>query len=107
MTVPFCASVLRRARRPTRRVRRAARFLFSVKRDASFIRRDRREDAVRDLFLTRSVESRYPDNLVSLKTRSADRRKKLRQETLRAQKGGASFLSWQYECGEKGDGERE
>ena len=78
----------------TTRVRRVARFLFSVKRDASSIRRDRREDAVRHLFLTRSVESRYPDNLVSLKTRCADRRKKLRQDTLRAQKGGACFLSW-------------
>ena len=42
-----------------------------------------------------------------VQTRCADRRKKLRQDTLRAQKGGACFLSWQYECGEKGDGERE
>ena len=42
------------------RGRRVAPFLFSVKRDASSIRRDRREDAVRDLFLNRAVESRYP-----------------------------------------------
>src|SRR5262249_46292625 len=38
------------------RVRRVARFLCCVKRDASSIRRDRREDAVRDLFF--SVPSR-------------------------------------------------
>jgi hypothetical protein len=43
------------------RVRRVARFLRCVKRDASSIWRDRREDAVRDLFLTRAVEIGYPD----------------------------------------------
>ena len=49
------------------RVRRVARFLGCVKRDVSSIRRDRREDAVRDLFLTRAVEIGYPDSLVSFK----------------------------------------
>src|SRR6266540_1832516 len=48
-------------------VRRVARFLCCVKRDASSIRRDRGEDAVRDLFLTRAVEVCYPDSLVSFK----------------------------------------
>ena len=49
------------------RVRRVARFLSCVKRDASSIRRDRREDAVRDLFLTRAIEFGYPDSLVAFK----------------------------------------
>jgi hypothetical protein len=39
-------------------IRRVARFLRCVKGDASSIRRDRREDAVRDLFLTCAVEIR-------------------------------------------------
>src|SRR5207248_9006315 len=43
----------------TTRVRRVARFLFSVKPDASSIRRDGRKDGVRDLFLNRAVESGY------------------------------------------------
>jgi hypothetical protein len=46
------------------RVRRVARFLHCVKRDASSIRRDRREDAVGDLFLTRAG---YLDSLVAFK----------------------------------------
>jgi hypothetical protein len=49
------------------RVRRVARFLCCVKRDASSIRRDRWEDAVRDLFLTRAVEISDPDSLVPFK----------------------------------------
>jgi hypothetical protein len=49
------------------RVRRVARFFRCVKRDASSIRRDRREDAVCDLFLTRAVEIGYPDSLISFK----------------------------------------
>jgi hypothetical protein len=49
------------------RVRRVASLLRCVKRDASSIRRDRREDAVRDLFLTCAVEIGYPDSLVAFK----------------------------------------
>src|SRR5262249_14937801 len=49
------------------RVRRLARFLRCVKRDASSIRRDRREDAVRDLSLICAIEVGYPDSLVSFK----------------------------------------
>ena len=49
------------------RVRRVACFLRCVKRDASSIGRDRREDAFRDLFLTRAIEIGYPDSLVSFK----------------------------------------
>ena len=49
------------------RVRRVACFLGCVKCDASSIWRDGREDAVRDLFLTRAVEVGYPHSLVSFK----------------------------------------
>ena len=49
------------------RVRRVARFFRCVKRDASSVWRDRREDAVRDLFLTCTVEISYPDSLFSFK----------------------------------------
>ena len=49
------------------RVRRVTCFLGRVKGDASSIRRDRRENAVRDLFLTRAVEIGYPDSLVAFK----------------------------------------
>src|SRR5262249_61190636 len=49
------------------RVRRFARFLRCVKRDASSIWRDRRENAVGDLFFTRAVEIGYPDSLISFK----------------------------------------
>src|SRR5262249_20216115 len=49
------------------RVRRVACFLRCVERDASSIRRDRWEDAFRDLFLTRAIEIGYPDSLVSFK----------------------------------------
>src|SRR4029077_19303950 len=49
------------------RVCRVTRFLRCVKRDASSIRRDRREDAVRDLVLSRAVETGYPDSLFSFK----------------------------------------
>jgi hypothetical protein len=49
------------------RVRRVARFLCCVKRDASSIRRNRRENAVRDPFLARAVEIGYPDSLVAFK----------------------------------------
>ena len=37
------------------------------KRDASSTRRDRREDAVCDFFLTHAVEIGYPDSLVAFK----------------------------------------
>jgi hypothetical protein len=59
------------------RVRRVARFLRCVKRDASSIRRDRREYAVRDLFLMcrRDSLSRQPGRV---QTRCADRRKNWR-----------------------------
>jgi hypothetical protein len=57
-------------------VRRVARFLGCVKRDASSIRRDRWKDAVRDLFLTCSVEIGYPDSLVSFKRNVAITAKK-------------------------------
>jgi len=49
------------------RVRRVARFLRGVKRDASPIGRDCRKDTLRDLFLTRAVEISYPDSLVAFK----------------------------------------
>jgi hypothetical protein len=49
------------------RVRRVARFFGGVKRDASSIRRDRREDSVRDLFFTCAIEIGYPDSLVPFK----------------------------------------
>src|SRR5262249_19539321 len=49
------------------RVRCVARFLGGVKRDASSIRRDRREDSVRDLFFTCAIEIGYPDSLVPFK----------------------------------------
>src|SRR6516225_8795495 len=42
-----------------------------------------------------------------VQTRCADRRKKLRREQLRAHKEARSFVSWQCECGEKGNGQRE
>jgi hypothetical protein len=87
------------------------------KRDARSIRRDRREDAVCDFFLTRAVEIGYPRQPGLVQTRFADRRKKVRRETLprRKQRRRARsdapyrglFVSWQYDGGEKGDGERE
>src|SRR6476619_3185706 len=40
-----------------------------------------------------------------VQTRCADRRRELTRTTLRAQKRGGSFFSWQYDGGEKGDGE--
>jgi hypothetical protein len=49
------------------RVRRVARFLRCVKRDASPIGRDCRKDTLRDLFLTRAVEIGYPDRLIPFK----------------------------------------
>src|ERR1700747_352397 len=52
----------------------------------------------------RDWRSRQPD---LVQTRCADCRKKLKRETLRAQKAGGSFFSWQCECCEEGDGERE
>ena len=87
------------------RVRRVARFFRCVKRDASSIRRDRREDAVRDLFLTRAVEIGYPDSLISFKRDVPIAAKTDAGDATSAKRGG-SFVSWRYEGGEKGDGER-
>src|SRR3954466_4688276 len=48
--------------------------------------------------------SRLP---VLIQTQCADCRKKVSRQTVRAQKGGAMFFSWQYKGGEKGGGERQ
>jgi len=88
------------------RVRRLARFLGRIKRDASSIRRDRREDSVRDLFFTCAIEIGYPDSLVSFKRDLPIAAKKLKREMLleRKQRRRARsdapyrglFFSWQY-----------
>src|SRR3954451_13435378 len=50
----------------------------------------------------RDSQSRQPDRV---QTRYADYRKKVRRETLQAQREGAIFFSWRYKGGEKGGGE--